>query len=133
MPTGYLDANGDPCISIEVSNPLNWKVSLDCLIDTGFTGFLSIPILQAFPIGLLLITTIPVTMADGRTDAKLGCLGKVHLGAEEQVGLIIIEPNSAKSLLGMDFLKKFNKKLLVDPLNGLIELTDAIVVHPPTP
>lgn len=132
MPTGYLDANGDPYITVEVSNPLNWKVSLNCLIDTGFTGFLSIPILQAFPIGLLLITTIPVTLADGRTDAKLGCLGRIHLGGESQVGLIIIEPSSTQPLLGMEFLRKFNKRLIVDPLQNVVELTDSLIVHPPS-
>ena len=63
--TGYLNANGDPHVEIEVANPLDWRKKVNCLIDTGFTGFLSIPLLEAFPIGLLLIGTMPVTLADG--------------------------------------------------------------------
>lgn len=114
MATGYLD-NGDPCIEIEVSNPLNWRSRLKCLIDTGFSGFLSIPILQAFPLGLLLFGTIPVTLADGSTQYKLTCLGQAHLDNQAEIGVIIIEPSSDQVLLGMDFLRKFRKKLLIDP------------------
>ena len=91
-------------------------------MDTGFTGFLSIPMLQAFPIGLILTGTIPVTLADGSTHHKLTCLGMVQLGEERQVGLEVIEPNSNLPLLGMDFLRKFKKKLLINPQEGTFEL-----------
>lgn len=129
MATGYFE-NGDPYIDVEVSNPLGWKSKLKCLIDTGFSGFLSIPILQAFPIGLILHTTSSVTLADGSKSAKLTCLGAAHLDGDAKVGLILIEPASDVVLLGMDFLRKFNKRLVVDPIAGIIEL---ITVVPPTP
>jgi len=86
--TGYLDDKGDPCIDVEVTNPLGWKKTLKCVIDTGFTGFLSIPILEAFPIGLLLVGTMPVTLADGSTQYKLMCLGEAHLADEAKIGTI---------------------------------------------
>lgn len=132
MLTGYFNANGDPCIEIEVSNPLGWKRKIECVIDTGFTGFLSIPMVQAFPIGLLLIGTIPVTLADGRVSYKLACLGEAYLGQERQIGTVLIEPSSDQALLGIDFLKKFNKRLVVDPAMPLVELVPAFL-PPPTP
>lgn len=129
MATGYLD-KGEPFIDIEVSNPLGWKSKLKCLIDTGFSGFLSIPILQAFPIGLILHTTSSVTLADGSTSNKLTCLGQAELDGESKVGLILIEPASDQVLLGMEFLRKFSKRLIVDPILGTVEL---ITVAPPPP
>lgn len=131
MPTGYLDKNGDPYVSVEVANPLGWKQKFDCLIDTGFTGFLSIPMLQAFPIGLLLRGTMKVVLADGSTQDKLTCLGSASLESEVNVGLIIIEPRSNQVLLGMDFLRKFGKKLMIDPINRIVELTSALPTVPP--
>lgn len=126
MLTGYFNANGDPCIEIEVSNPLGWKRKIECVIDTGFTGFLSIPMVQAFPIGLLLIGTIPVKLADGSVSYKLTCLGKAYLGQESQIGTILIEPGSDQALLGIEFLKTFNKRLVVDPAMPLVEIVPAL-------
>jgi len=120
--TGYLAANGDPCIDVEVTNPLGWANTLHCVIDTGFTGFLSVPILEAFPIGLLLVGTMPVTLADGSTQYKLMCVGKANIGAESHVGTILIEPGGSQTLLGMEFLSVFSKRLIVDPIAGVVEL-----------
>lgn len=129
---GYLDANGDACIDVEVANPLGWKKKLKCVIDTGFTGFLSVPILDAFPIGLLLVGTIPVTLADGSTQYKLMCLGSASIGNEAHVGTILIEAGSTQSLLGMEFLRQFSKKLVLDPVAGTVELADC-APPPPVP
>ena len=127
MATGYFK-NGDPYIDVDVSNPLGWKRTLSCLIDTGFTGFLSVPILQAFPIGLLLHSTVSVTLADGSTSSNLVCLGTAHLPGESQAGLIFIEAASSQVLLGLEFLKKFSKKLVIDPITQTVEL---VSVTPP--
>ena len=101
---------------------MGWKRKLKALVDTGFTGFLSIPILEAFPIGLLLHGTTSVQLADGSTQVKLTCLGMAHLGDEGQVGLIIIEPQSTQVLVGIDFLRKFKRQLVVDPTSGIVRL-----------
>lgn len=118
--TGFFD-RGDPCVEIEVANPLGWKKKLKCIIDTGFTGFLSIPLIEAFPIGLLLVGTMPVTLADGRTEYKLTCLGSALVG-EAKVGTILIEPGSSQALLGTEFLVVFAKRLIVDPIAGIVEI-----------
>jgi predicted aspartyl protease len=124
--TGYLDANGDPYLEIEIANPLGWKSKLQCLIDTGFTGFLSVPILEAFPIGLLLVGTMPVTLADGSVQYKLMCLGSAGVGAEAKVGVVLIEPGSKQALLGMEFLRQFQKRLVIDPIAKTVVLQDSV-------
>jgi len=103
------------------------------MVDTGFSGFLLLPILNAFPIGLLLQGTMPITLADGSTQTKLTCLGFVHFDGAQEVGIIIIEWQNTDVLVGMEFLRRFRKQLLVDPTNGLVEIVDAPAPPPPPP
>lgn len=122
MPIGSLDSNGDPVLDIDIIGAFGQPTTVTCVIDTGFTGFLSIPLLQAFPIGLVLHGTMPMVFANGTVENKLICLGLARVGAIEQMGLIVIENQSKQILLGMDFLKKFGFKLLVCPTTGQVEM-----------
>jgi predicted aspartyl protease len=103
------------------------------MVDTGFSGFLLIPILDAFPIGLLLRGTTSITLADGSTQSKLTCLGLVHFDGKDEAGIIIIEWQNTDILVGMEFLRAFKKEFRIDPSNGLVELTDAPAPVPPPP
>ncbi len=122
MAIGSLGANGDPTIEIEVLGAFNQPTKLACLIDTGFTGFLSIPLLQAFPIGLILTGTMSLQFANGASENRLTCLGVARLDGVENMGLIVIENEGNQVMLGMDFLKKFGFELLVCPTTGQIEM-----------
>ncbi len=110
----YFDSDGRPTIEIEVSNPLGWKRTVKALIDTGFDGFLSLPILEAFPIGLLMRGTMPVTLADGSTKQTLYCLGGIHFEGDFEVGVVLIE-SEGNPLVGLSFLRQFKRELVVDP------------------
>jgi predicted aspartyl protease len=106
--TGSLNQLGCPVVEIEVSGGVpGVRKRLSALLDTGFSGFLSIPILEAFPLGLMLRGTINAALADGSQQAKLICRGSVHFGGEIQDGVIIVEPSSDQALIGMEFLKRF--------------------------
>ncbi len=122
MATGYFNNNQEPCIQIQLSNPLGWSQTLECLIDTGFSGFFSVPTITAFPIGLLLTGTMSLTLADGSTAYRLTCLGTATLDNVQRVGVIVIEPSSNQTLLGMDFLRLFSMRLLADPISNSVEL-----------
>lgn len=122
MAIGSLDANEGPLLEIEVLGAFGQPHKLTCLIDTGFTGFLSIPILQAFPIGLVLATTMPVLFGNGQTEDKLVCLGLARVDGKENPGLILIETKHQQVLLGMEFLKKFGFKLIICPATGQVEV-----------
>lgn len=131
---GSFNNSGSPVIEISVSGPVTNPTQFTAMVDTGFTGFLMLPLLQAFPVGLILNGTMPITLADGSTQTKLTCLGELHFDGESQVGLIIIEPNSTDILVGMDFLRKFERELVVDPINALVKLTKStLAIAPPAP
>jgi predicted aspartyl protease len=75
---GSFNSSGSPTIDISVSGPLTTPIEFTAIMDTGFTGFLLLPILQAFPVGLVLHGTVPISLADGSTQTKLTCLGTIH-------------------------------------------------------
>jgi hypothetical protein len=86
--------------------------------------------LNAFPIGLLLQGTMPITLADGSTQTKLTCLGSIHFDGTEEVGIIIIEWQNTDVLVGMEFLRLFKKELRIDPTNGVVEILNAPTLPP---
>lgn len=113
--TGYLHKSGSPAIKIKV-----WGVApglakeFEAIIDTGFSGFLSMPMVQAFPLGLVLTGTTNVVLADGSTDTKLTALGVVGLpSGQTRPGVIILEPNPTDILVGVEFLNQFERTLLL--------------------
>ena len=80
------------------------------MMDTGFSGFLLLPILSAFPVGLLLRGTMDITLADGSTQTKLTCLGGIHFDNKYELGLVVIEWQNTDVLVGMEFLSRFGKQ-----------------------
>ncbi len=120
---GYLDKSGAPAIKVSISGPLpNSSQEFEVIIDTGFSGFVSMPILQVFPLGLILYGTTSVTFADGSTGVKLTALGGVTVEGVHKVGVIILEQASTEILVGMDFLKTFEMSLFVHTPGPLIAL-----------
>jgi predicted aspartyl protease len=128
--TGSFNNSGCPVVEIAVSGPVTNPTNFTAMMDTGFSGFLLLPILEAFPVGLILKGTIPITLADGSTQTKLTCLGELHFDGESQVGLIVIEYQSTDILVGMDFLAKFNRKLVVDVPKGIVKLIKSTPAAP---
>src|SRR5712692_4887859 len=64
---GYLDNAGHPRLTIQVSGTSpNTYADCEALLDTGFTGFLMLPIAQALPLGLVLLSTGDYVLANGQ-------------------------------------------------------------------
>jgi len=102
-----------------VSVDLKRKVS--GLIDTGFSGYLSLPFVIAFPLGLILKGQQPYTLADGSVSNHFVCLGTVEFGGQSVVVPIDVQP-SGPILIGNQLLKKLSLSLSVDFMRDSFEL-----------
>lgn len=113
--TGSLDKAGHPVVKIRVYGIIaENKVEFDAMIDTGFSGFLMMPLMDALPLALTLFGTSAFTLADGSTQQKLLAFGSIEVGEETVKGVIALEPNSTGLLLGVDFLRKANKAFILE-------------------
>ena len=112
--TGSFNSSGSPVIKIAVYGIFEQsKQEFDAIVDTGFSGFLSMPIVLAFPLGLVLTGTTTTILADGSQSFKLTALGKVVLGDKTEIGLILLNTGSSDILIGMEFLKIFQRTLMI--------------------
>lgn len=118
--TGFLDSNLHPHFTIEVFgySPQN-LVKIDAMMDTGFSGFLSLPLANCFQSALILLSTATYILADGKPSNTLLCLGTVKANDDNNIarsatGAISVSFNSPTTLLGVDFLSRINGKLVLD-------------------
>lgn len=122
---GYFNSLGHPMFKIKVHgyHP-NASVQVDAMFDTGFTGFLNLPLKYCLQSGLILLSTAEYTLADNSRSSTLLCLGTVVLDDKIKiVGAISISFKSVDTLLGMDFLRKLDGKLEVDTVNKSVKIT----------
>ncbi len=123
--TGFLDNTGSPCLKLSIGGVFtNPPQEFDVIIDTGFSGFISMPMVKAFPLGLPLYGTTSVALADGKQAYKLTAIGGAGMGEETKFGVVILEANSNDILIGMEFLRTFEKVLILDPHKPSVILED---------
>ncbi len=111
--TGYFSKSGSPALKVKVKGPFGQGVEFEGVLDTGFTGFISMPLLSALPLGLILYGTVSVELADGSKSVKLTARGMAEMEGESEVGVVVLEPNSSEVLIGMAFLRLFKRALLL--------------------
>lgn len=106
---GFFDKSGSPALKIKICGPFGDGVEFDAILDTGFTGFISMPLIRALPLGLMLYGTTSVELADGSKATKLTAKGAAVVEGEREIGVVILEPSSNDVLLGMAFLRLFKR------------------------
>ncbi len=111
--TGYFANSGSPALKATISGPFTDGLEYEGIIDTGFTGFLSIPIIEGIRLGLVLHGTTKVSFADGSDNYRLTARAMVEVHGNKKVGVAILEPSSNEILIGMDFLRLFKRALFV--------------------
>ncbi len=121
--TGSFSKSGSPILKIKIGGPLpGSEQEFEAIIDTGFTGFVSMPIVQAFPLGLLLTGTTSVTLADGKSAYNLTAAGIVTVAGESQTGIVLLQSSACDILLGMDFLRKFGRGVFIHQQAKIVAL-----------
>ena len=118
---GNSEDDASPVIRISIAAS-NAKVrEFEAIIDTGFTGFLSIPQREADRLGLVPISTQIVVFADNSEHVRLIANATVIMGNESQDGTVFLEPFSDEVLLGMEFIRSFDRMMLLYPTEGFVQ------------
>jgi len=126
---GYFDEDGSPMISVSVSGRRT-GITIDAIIDTGFSSALSIPISVAIPLGLELTTTGEYELADGTIKRQMMFGATIRLG-EEFFETDILLNESDIALIGSELLK--DKVLVVDYGNDTVEIRSSEPMCSPAP
>ena len=96
--------------------------AIECagLIDTGFTGFVHLPMQHAIALGLPLHGTISSTLADGRRVDAFTALAFAELGGSHESGVVTLSTSARDILVGMEFLKTFKLGLYLTSSDVLL-------------
>lgn len=120
---GSTGKSGSPVIKVEIAGAFpNSAREFEATVDTGFTGFISMPIMSALPLGLPLYGTTSVQFGDGKTASRFTALAVASLGGTTKAGVVVLEPSTQDLLVGMEFLKSFKKSVLM--YRGVLFLID---------
>lgn len=105
---------GHPYVNISVSADGKTGQVFEALIDTGFSGFVSLPSMAAGVLGLRTHATARYALANGRvSDPVPLAYGHACLEGETYVrGLISVSEHSTP-VIGMEFLSSGGKALIV--------------------
>ena len=119
---GHFDSLGNPSLKFHLCGVAHKEPGLEYegIIDTGFTGFIQLPLQHAFSLKLPLEGTTTYTLADGSQTACLLALGRTSFAGKVVTGVVTLAPGSQDILIGMGFLRQF--KL------GMIMVKESIVL-----
>lgn len=123
--------NDQPKIEIEVKGVNGVSKKVVALVDSGFNGYLTLPYLEAFPLGLILTGIQSNTLADGSQSSHLVCIGQICVDGKCINTTIDIQPANI-ILLGTKLLKELGKTFTLDCPNGMVEITDSVITSKPS-
>jgi predicted aspartyl protease len=115
---GFFDSDGSPAIRITIEGDLGSR-EYTAVIDTGFTGFVALPLAEMIPLGLRTEGAASVMLGNGAVIDNLLAPGRVTIGTQTETGTIVLDETSNDILVGLAFLRKFDLALIV---------TDSVVV-----
>lgn len=103
MIEGYISAVGAPVLEIKVKGKKE-EIIVEGILDTGFDGYLCLPISIAVQLGLELIKVVRTELADGTIlEDELVFTGKVEWnGSVMEVDILLTK--SEDVLIGTSFL-----------------------------
>ncbi len=117
--------NGHPYIEILVSPDGKKIAKQTALLDTGFSGFISIPVESAKLMGLKAHATALYTLANGKTSEPVPLAhGYAGLEGDPLVQGLFSISEHASTVAGMDFLIRCGKVLAITP-TGIVTMNAA--------
>ncbi|MYC04689.1 MAG: hypothetical protein F4X61_08685 [Rhodothermaceae bacterium] len=112
---GHYDQEGNACVYVHICGTKHEHpgVKFEGIIDTGFTGFLQLPLSHATVLALPLEGIQKIGLANASTSTMLTVLADVTLADKTETGISLVSETSNTILLGMDFLRRFDRVLMI--------------------
>lgn len=114
MITGVVNTNREAIIRLVVSGPHGQQQEIEAIIDTGFTGFLTLPPALVAALGLSWMSRQPGILADGSVD--IFDVYAVTVMWDGQPRVVEVEAADTEPLVGMSLLAQYS--LRIDVLSG---------------
>ena len=126
-----LIQNTSPEVLIELVGAVS-SPKLTAVVDTGFDGFLQVPLAEGIKANLMLWSVGGAKLADGRIVKNLQCFGSVKFGGKTVTGIITLTETGTDCLIGMEFLSGLEMDVSLSIKDKTIEFTDR-ATPPPAP
>ncbi|MBM3239144.1 hypothetical protein FJZ31_22855 [Candidatus Poribacteria bacterium] len=120
---GFLDECNQPRIQITVEG-YRTKRTIDAVIDTGFDGYICLPISIAIELGLELCGYQTTELADGSLQTDLVFIGRAALGNLPVADAKVLLTESEDALLGVAMLLDY--KLEVDFAKQIVKVERSV-------
>lgn len=129
---GHYDGEGNACLNLYICGTRHEHpgVEYECIIDTGFTGFIHLPLSVAIALSLPLEGTQSVTLANDSSLVMLTALARVTLAGRVETGVALISMTSDTILIGMDFLRRFERALIISKKVGVVLVDESFLPKP---
>jgi len=114
MITGVVNANREATIRLVVTGPSGQQLDTEAIIDTGFTGFLTLPPASIAVLGLSWLSRQPGILADGSVDVFDVYVATVTWDGQPRP--VEVEAADTEPLVGMSLLDRHS--LRIDVLSG---------------
>ena len=104
MITGVVNPNREAIIGLVVAGPRGQQQEIEAIIDTGFTGFLTLPPALVAALGLSWLSRQPGILADGSVD-----IFDVYVATvlwDSQPRSVEVEAADTEPLVGMSLLNQ---------------------------
>ena len=129
---GHFDNQGNACVKLHLCGVRNFPqgVEFSGIIDTGFTGFIQLPLGVALGLGLPLEGTAKVMLADGSEIIQLTAQAIASVNFPEPIGkrsingIVTLSEYSLDILIGMEFLRSFEHRLFLSTKYGVALVPD---------
>lgn len=120
MISGVVNADREAVIRLTVGGPSGQQQEIEAIIDTGFTGYLTLPPPFVRTLGLSWLCRQPGILADGRVEFFDVYVGTVMWDGQPRT--MEMEAADTEPLVGMRLLERYS--LRIDVVNsGAVTIT----------
>jgi len=129
---GHFDDDGNPCILCHIRGIKHSHPGLEYvgIIDTGFSGFIKLPMDVGIRLSLPLEGIQFGTLADESQIKMLTASADVTVGEETKTGTALLSWTSGPILVGMKFLRMFERALFISESAGVMLVEETSINSP---